>query len=251
MAQQIVQEVTTTLRLMISEETGGYGQRQGRGGEPSGFNPRRRQKKPRGKYPGVKRRSAAENMLSVGLFSREKTAANDLPHLQEHIRQHMASLIPQHEWLEDVIYLDELNQWDPADRKCCTARSFRLHLNGTPADLWNTSAARVFTDDFLLTHADLYPDVWPVRYMVLKKTRAHIKSLIRRYKLKHTTKPARDALKVMQNRRERKAAVRHEFSPGDTNEVTDVLTALPQTSRRDVPPPADGTTTENARGFGH
>ena len=128
-------------------------------------------------------------------------------HAQEHIRQHMASLIPEHEWLEDVIYLDEMAQWDPADRECCTARHFKLHLNGTPADLWNASATRVFADDFLLTNADLYPDVWSVRHMVLTKTRAHIKSLIKRYKLKHTTVPTRDALKLAQNRRERKALV--------------------------------------------
>ena len=126
----------------------------------------------------------------------------------------MASLIPEHEWLEDVVYRDELTQWDSARSECCTTRSFKLHLSGTPADPWNTSAVHVFTDDFLLTHANLYPDVWSVRYMVLKKARAHVKSLIKRYKLKHTTKPAREAFKVMQNRRERKAAVRRQWSLG-------------------------------------
>ncbi|KAF9645718.1 hypothetical protein BDM02DRAFT_3100985 [Thelephora ganbajun] len=82
----------------------------------------------------------------------------------------MASLIPEDKWLEDVIYRDELVQWDPARSECCTACSFKLHLNGMPADPWNTLAVRVFTDNFLLTHADLYLDVWSVQYMVLKKT---------------------------------------------------------------------------------
>lgn len=122
----------------------------------------------------------------------------------------MAFLIPVDDWLEEVIYLDELNNWNPADRECCTARHFKLNLNGTPGDPWNASAARVFTNDFLLTHADLYIDVWPVRSMVLRKTRAHIKSLIKKFRLKHSTKAARDALKVAQNRRERKGTVSHE-----------------------------------------
>lgn len=77
MAQQIVQEVTTALRFMVSEVAGDHEQRQSKEDESNGFGPRRRMKKPRAKYPGVRRRSAAENALSVRLFSR-KTTANDL-----------------------------------------------------------------------------------------------------------------------------------------------------------------------------
>ena len=39
---------------------------------------------------------------------------------------------------------------------------------------WNTSAARVFTDSFLTTRSNTYRDIWPVRRMVLKKTRAYV-----------------------------------------------------------------------------
>jgi hypothetical protein len=120
----------------------------------------------------------------------------------------MASLIPEDQWLDDVIHGAELEGWDPTRSECCTIQNFKLHLRGTPADPWNTSATRVFTDHFLETHVDTYPDVWAVRYMVLKKTRAHIKSLIKKYTLKNSPRSVREARKMAQNRRERKVTVR-------------------------------------------
>ena len=72
MAQQIVQEITTALRLLVSEGTSDVTRRNSREDESNGFGPRRRTPKPRAKYPGVKRRSAAENTLSVSSFNRGK-----------------------------------------------------------------------------------------------------------------------------------------------------------------------------------
>ena len=208
MAQQVVEEVTTALRLMIGRETSSAEGPGGQGGS-SGFGPRRQTGKSRAKYPGVKRRSAAENKLSVRHPNYGRTVINCSFYSQERIREHMAILIPPEEWLEDVVYADELDRWDPARSECCAINNFKLRLGGTPGDDWNASAARVFTDDFLLTHAGTYPDAWPVRKMVLEKTRSHIKSLIKKYKLKYASPAAREVLRARQNRRERKALVGH------------------------------------------
>ena len=94
----------------------------------------------------------------------------------------MKTLIPQAEWLQDVIHLDELQAWNPQAGPCCTPARFKLHLSGTPRNDWNISASRVFTDHFLITHSDSYEDTWEVYEMVLKKTQAYIKSLIKLYR---------------------------------------------------------------------
>ena len=94
----------------------------------------------------------------------------------------MKALIPQENWLQNVISAEELHAWNPQTGPCCTPPTFKLNLGGTPLDEWNLSASRVFTDDFLTTHSASYDDTWENRQMVLKKSQAYIKTLIRLYR---------------------------------------------------------------------
>ena len=119
----------------------------------------------------------------------------------------MKGLISTDNWLKEVVHERDLSGWNPEIEECCTAQQFRLHLAGTPCCPWNTSAARVFTDNFLSTHAEIYPDVWAVRRMVLKKTRAYIKSLIKAFHQNRRGNDLKNATKRAKNRRERKTSV--------------------------------------------
>lgn len=119
----------------------------------------------------------------------------------------MAELIPKDDWLHDVIHPDELRAWDPQTGPCCTPATFKLNLKGTPLDDWNLSASRVFTDHFLTTNSDSYRDTWEVREMVLKKTQAYIKSLVRLYRRRFEGDEVLAQKKLAARRRERKATV--------------------------------------------
>lgn len=119
----------------------------------------------------------------------------------------MKSLIPKEDWLKVVVHDEELNSWNPEAQPCCTPQQFRLHLLGTPTHPWNDSATRVFTDNFLATHSDTYHDVWAVRRMVLKKTRAYVKSLIKAYRAATNGGDLQRITKLAKNRRERKTNV--------------------------------------------
>src|ERR1700753_159231 len=94
--------------------------------------------------------------------------------LQGRIRRHMKGLFHNDDWLKEIVDEDELKNWNPQIEDCRTADQFKLHLGGTPCDSWNSSPCRVFASDFLRTYSELYPDVWPVRRMVLRKTKAYI-----------------------------------------------------------------------------
>lgn len=119
----------------------------------------------------------------------------------------MKELIHEDDWLKEVVNEEDVNRWDPRVEECCTADQFKLHLRGTARNAWNVSAARVFTDHFLVTHAELYPNVWAVRRMVLKKTAAYIKSLVRKFRQGNHSEDLRLAIKRAKNRRERKTNV--------------------------------------------
>jgi|ERR1700710_1056297 hypothetical protein len=119
----------------------------------------------------------------------------------------MGSLIHNDDWLKDTVSAQDIAGWNPEREACCTADAFRLHLAGTTCNPWNASATRVFTDHFLLNHADTYPDNWTVRSMVLKKTRAYIKTLINSFRDVPKIKAVKDEKKRIKNRRERKANV--------------------------------------------
>ena len=119
----------------------------------------------------------------------------------------MKGLIDKDDWLKAVVHECDINNWDPEVKECCTAQQFRLHLTGTPCNPWNTSATRIFTDDFLRNHADVYTDVWPVRRMVLKKTQVYIKSLIRTFDEDCRGSRLKEVSKQAKNRWERKTNV--------------------------------------------
>ena len=213
--------------------------------ESDGDVPRQRLRKPKSKYPGVRRRPAEQNVLSVCFFV---SLFPPLIFSQRQIRAHMKDLI-RGDWLKEVVTQHDLNDWNPDTGECCTAVQFKIHLKGTPCDPWNTSATRVFTNDFLRTHAEQYPDVWAVRRMVLKKTQAYIKSLIKAFREGLDGGPLKLAARRAKNRRERKTNVspRGRFFGVFCN--SSVL-ALPSSSRHYVRIPADGTTATNARSSG-
>jgi hypothetical protein len=121
----------------------------------------------------------------------------------------MRTLIPRDDWLQDVIHQDELVAWDPETGPCCTAAAFKLHLSGAARHPWNISASRVFTDHFLATHSDTYNDTWEVRELVLKKTQAHIKTLVRLHRERFVSDDVRRRDAATHRRRERKATVGH------------------------------------------
>lgn len=121
----------------------------------------------------------------------------------------MAVMIPKRDWLQDVIYPDELQAWNPEAGPCCTSNTFKLNLKGTPLDDWNISASRVFTDHFLITHSDSYNDTWEIRQMVLKKSQAYIKTLIRLYRRQHVSSDVALQAKLAHRRQQRKASVSH------------------------------------------
>lgn len=119
----------------------------------------------------------------------------------------MKTLIPKDNWLKEVISQHDLNNWNPEIGECCTAQQFKLHLMGTPRSPWNISATRVFVNDFLSIHTELYPDVWAIRRMILKKTQAHIKSLIKAFRDDQRDADVKRAARRAKNRYERKVGV--------------------------------------------
>ncbi|KAF9642614.1 hypothetical protein BDM02DRAFT_3192944 [Thelephora ganbajun] len=105
----------------------------------------------------------------------------------------MKGLIHEDDWLKEVVNEHDLNSWDLRTEQCCTAQQFKLHL----------------TDHFLSTHAQIYPDVWAVCRMVLKKTQAYIKSLIRTFCQNRHGDNLKLATRRAKNRWERKTNLYH------------------------------------------
>ena len=119
----------------------------------------------------------------------------------------MTTLITNANWLQDLILPGELEAWNPETGPCCTPAMFKLNFRGTPRDEWNLSASRVFTDHFIATYPNLYEDTWENREMVLQKTQAHIKTLLRCYRQKSVGQDVVRQTRVAHRRRERKTAV--------------------------------------------
>jgi len=163
----------------------------------------------------------------------------------------MKTLIPERDWLKDVIHPDELQAWNPQAGPCCTPTSFKLNLKGTPLDDWNVSASRVFTDHFLATHPDSYNDTWEIRQMVLKKTQAHIKSLIKRYRQKDLGGDVLLRAKLAHRGQQRKASVSHFHPTVVYLSSTWCTIALLPPERHNLCIYADGATTTHARRSGH
>ena len=174
--------------------------------EADGDAPGRRYARRRGRHQGVRRRTDIEKAVSVGLVLPRFNPC--LRSFQRQVRGHMETLIPRDRWLQDLIHPEELAAWNPDTGPCCTPTMFKLNLGGTPRDDWNTSASRVFTDDFMATHRSLYEDNWDNRNLVLNKTQAYIKTLIQYYRRKNNSDDVTNQTKVAHRRRERKTAVK-------------------------------------------
>ena len=119
----------------------------------------------------------------------------------------METLIPRDYWLQDLLHPGELEAWDPEAGPCCTAAAFKLNFNGTPHDDWNVSASRVFADHFFMTYPDLYENNWDNRELILKKTQAHIKTLLRSYRKQFVSDDVARQTRIAHRRRERKTVV--------------------------------------------
>lgn len=118
----------------------------------------------------------------------------------------MATLI-RGDALVNMVSLDDSLDFNPERGECCTAANFRINLGGTPCDVWNKSATRIFVNDFLREHPDYPSNNQVVRMMVQKKTSAAIKSLIQEYRRKDIQGPSKLAAQKLRNRRERKRTV--------------------------------------------
>lgn len=121
----------------------------------------------------------------------------------------MRKLIGKSALMENTVHRNEIEQFDPRNGPCCNATSFRIHLDGTPADPWNKSATAVFVAKFLATYPEVYPtDSDEIVDMIYSKTRAAISSLIKEYRLQNNTQAeVRDEMNERKKRRERKRLV--------------------------------------------
>lgn len=133
--------------------------------------------------------------------------------IQEKIRLHMERLIPDADWMGDTVPELEANSFNPVIRPCCDANNFRLHLEGTTCNPWNSSATEVFVEDFLSHHPEYPREVDSVRDMVLLKTRATITSMIKEYRKLKLNSDELDDLQLRKNRAERKRGVSEPSRP--------------------------------------
>ena len=101
-------------------------------------------------------------------------------------------------------FWQDMADQNPELRENCTTNMFRPHLSGTTCDLWNTSATCVFTDNFLAKNADIYPKNWTIHYMVLKKTWAYIKTLVKNFCNAPKNKEVKKEMRLMKGRYGRK-----------------------------------------------
>ena len=162
----------------------------------------------------------------------------------------MKSLIHQDDWLKDTVSDRDIADWNPELGDCCTANAFRLHLAGTKSDPWNESATRVFANDFLAKNAETYPDNWTVRSMVLKKTRAYVKTLIHYFREQPKNKDVKNENRRAKNRRERKANV-STCRIAYTNLILVDHTAISSSSRHHLRLSTDATTAAHAGATGY
>ncbi|KAF9783891.1 hypothetical protein BJ322DRAFT_1109737 [Thelephora terrestris] len=105
--------------------------------------------------------------------------------LSDRIRMLMKKMIGEEFLTANTVDPQEIEKFDPLKGPCCDAENFRIHLDGTPANPWNRSAAEVFVAKFLATYSRIYPpDLDEVVNMVHSKTRSAITSLIKDYRLR-------------------------------------------------------------------
>lgn len=118
--------------------------------------------------------------------------------------------MPHDDGLKNTVTSDDINHFDPEIGECCTTDNFRLHLAGTPGNVWNKSATRVFVNSFLEAHKEYEAQNPIIREMVLGKCSAVVKHTIRQYRLKKkvTTEASRKLERQKKSRTERKRTVR-------------------------------------------
>lgn len=119
----------------------------------------------------------------------------------------MDCLTPSARLHQNTVSVANLRAFNPERGECCTASNFRLNLEGTSRDDWNTSATRVFVNDFLRKHTGYPAENQVVRSAIWEKTAAAIKSLIQSYRRKDLSAHQRRAAQKRRNRRERKRTV--------------------------------------------
>lgn len=159
------------------------------------------------KRKGRGSRSPWENRLSVRRPSTGFLPDFLLITIQEKIRSHMQSIIPDADWMEDTVPELEANNFNPLIGPCCDADHFRLHLEGTTCDPWNRSATQVFVEDFLAHNPEYPKEVDSVHDAILLKTRAAITSMIKEYRKLQLESNELDELQLRKNRTERKRSV--------------------------------------------
>ncbi|KAF9778450.1 hypothetical protein BJ322DRAFT_1000864 [Thelephora terrestris] len=161
-----------------------------------------------GERTGRERRRKArkpwENTLSVCSHLPTSTCIF-LPVVQERIRDHLKDLTKGRTATDaDITY------FDPTFGPCCDVEDFRLHLAGTPCNLWNKSATEVFMESFLEKYKLDYPPEYDgVVRMVGFKVHSTIAALIKRYRSTGPDGTVDPETRKQQNRQERKRKLFH------------------------------------------
>lgn len=112
-------------------------------------------------------------------------------------------------WMKNTVTEQEANAFDPGSGPCCDPIHFRVHLEGTPANVWNKSATSVFVNDFLAIHPEYPSREESVREMIRMKTHATLESMIKQYRKSNTlhSRGELEAIRLQKNRTERKRKV--------------------------------------------
>lgn len=124
---------------------------------------------------------------------------------QRDVKKHTKTLLAEREGsqLPRIPTPQEVEDWNPARRRACTAEDFRPDLNSPPGTLWNKSVTEVFVKSFL--DADKYECEDPVT--VRRAFISHLKSLRRAEALATSGQEARERAAMQHRRAERKRNV--------------------------------------------
>jgi hypothetical protein len=113
-----------------------------------------------------------------------------------------------------------------ADVPVCTAKQFRIDIQGTPGSEWNKSAGWVFVDDFLAKSR--YRSSIEMRFTVHEAFTARVKSLTKVFREKIKSEAEQKEIKKKHHRYERKSSASESILP--LNSKAEIFLALsPQT----------------------
>lgn len=192
----------------------------------------RRQKGPKITRDPVRRTKAANDLaVRTMRLSFNDFVFNLAVHPQGSIRLHLEHLVGRDSLLISTVTRDQAIAfaagWDidggASCDPCCTASHFRYDLLGPPHSPWNTSAARVFCDDFIDFHELERTPV--LTDDLLRGFFSRIKGLRRAYKIHHLSQAHQKDHARRARQAARKANVRHNWDP-NPGQIDTMVSAL-------------------------